>query len=252
MYNCKIIAHRGANRIAPQNTLPAFEYALEMGIDGFETDVHTTKDGVPVICHNYTIDETSDGKGKISELTLDELKSYDFGSYFSDKYKGTKIPTLEEFFTLCTSAGKELSIINIELKPIVHNEEGIVAMTIDMAKRYGLFDKLLISSFERKLLLEAKTIDEKCKTAYLYPTMQRIKNQFNLPTAEIIKAAGVDAVHPMHAFVNAKYVQKMHSMGIRVNPWTVNSGEKLIKMLEAGVDSIITDMPDKANLYIKK
>ena len=71
----KIIAHRGANRYAPQNTIPAFEKAFELGADGLETDVHLTSDGVPVICHNYTIDELSNGKGTISEMTFEQSKS---------------------------------------------------------------------------------------------------------------------------------------------------------------------------------
>ena len=83
MAQCNIISHRGANKYAPQNTLPAFKRALEIGTDGFETDVHLTKDGKVVLCHNYTIDETSNGKGAITDMVLDELKRYDFGSYFS-------------------------------------------------------------------------------------------------------------------------------------------------------------------------
>ena len=72
---CKVISHRGANKQAPQNTIPAFEKSLEIGVDGFETDVHMSRDGVPVICHNYTIDETSNGIGAISDMTLEQLRS---------------------------------------------------------------------------------------------------------------------------------------------------------------------------------
>ena len=74
-----MIAHRGANVNAPQNTIPAFLKAIEEGCDGFETDIHLTKDGVPVVCHNFTIDETSNGKGDIGDFTFDELRCYDFG-----------------------------------------------------------------------------------------------------------------------------------------------------------------------------
>ena len=85
MAKCKVISHRGANRVAPQNTIPAFKKSLEIGCDGFETDIHLTVDGHPVICHNYTIDETSNGSGEVKSKTLEELRSYDFGSYFSDE-----------------------------------------------------------------------------------------------------------------------------------------------------------------------
>ena len=78
----KILAHRGANKHAPQNTIPAFLKAIELGADGVENDVHLTKDGELVICHNYTIDETSDGKGNISDYTLEELKKFEFWLLF--------------------------------------------------------------------------------------------------------------------------------------------------------------------------
>ena len=98
MAQIHVIAHRGANIYAPQNTMPAFQRALEIGVDGFETDVHLTQDGKLVLCHNYTIDKTSNGKGSISQMTLGKLKTYDFGSYFSPKFADTRIPALKEAF----------------------------------------------------------------------------------------------------------------------------------------------------------
>ena len=73
MSNCNVIAHRGANLVAPQNTIEAFRKAIEIGCDGFETDIHLTKDGIPVVCHNFTIDETSNGVGAIKDMTLEEM-----------------------------------------------------------------------------------------------------------------------------------------------------------------------------------
>ena len=134
---CKVISHRGANLEAPQNTLPAFEKSIEIGVDGFETDIHLTKDGVPVVCHNYTIDETSSGKGDINDMTYEELLEYDFGSWFHEKFNGTKIPTVEEFLTLCESA--DIEIMNIEIKPPRDGNMEIVKKTIDAVKAHGLF-----------------------------------------------------------------------------------------------------------------
>ena len=144
---CKVISHRGANRQAPQNTMPAFEKSLEIGVDGFETDVHLTVDGVPVICHNYTIDETSTGVGEISSMKLESLRRYDFGVKFHEKFSGTTLPTLEEFLTLCETA--DIEIMNIELKTPLNGDKSIVAKTIEAVKAHGLFDKLLISSSTR-------------------------------------------------------------------------------------------------------
>ena len=150
MSKINVISHRGANIYAPQNTLPAFKKALALGVDGFETDVHITKDNELVLCHNYTIDKTSNGNGSISQMTLETLKRYDFGSYFSPKFAGTRIPTLREFLELVASAN--LKVLNIELKSPKANETAIVRDTIRFVKEYDLFDRLLISSFDPKLL----------------------------------------------------------------------------------------------------
>ena len=95
-----IIAHRGASGYAPENTMAAFEKALEMGAEGIELDVHLTADGEIVVIHDHTIDRTSDGKGVVGALTLEEIRKYDFGAWFDPKFKGQRIPTLGEVFEL--------------------------------------------------------------------------------------------------------------------------------------------------------
>lgn len=107
-----ILAHRGANKAAPQNTIPAFKKAVEFAADGIETDVHLSKDGEIVICHNYTVDDTSNGKGLIDDMTFAELRRLDFGSYFSKDFKGVTLPTLAELIEVV----KNMTLINIEIK----------------------------------------------------------------------------------------------------------------------------------------
>lgn len=247
---CKVISHRGANKHAPQNTLPAFKKSTEIVVDGFETDIHVTKDGVPVVCHNYTIDETSNGKGLIAEMTLEELRKYDFGSYFSDDFKGTKIPTLEEFLTLCE--GADIEILNIELKSPKQGETGIVQKTIEAVKAHGLFDKLIISSFDANLLVEAKQIDSACKTGLLY-SLQTFSSAkvFFMPVtyASSIKA---DALHPHFIHVTPCYVLRAHKKGIKVNVWTVDKAMLTKYLLLCGVDGIITNIPELVKSVIKK
>lgn len=240
-----VITHRGANKYAPQNTLPAFKRAVEIGTDGFETDVHITKDGKIVLCHNYTIDETSTGKGKVADMTLEELKSYDFGSYFSNRFIGTEIPTIDEFLSFVETT--DISVLNIEIKSPEKNETGIVIETIKAVKEHGLFDRLLISSFDPKLLMEAKRIDRRCKTGFLYsPTSPTTKKMFWKPV-DFALSLGCDALHPHFLFVDKNYVKKAHDSGIIVNPWTVDIPEAIDRMLQCGVDGIITDLPDVVN-----
>ena len=238
----KVISHRGANKHAPQNTLPAFQKSIEIVVDGFETDIHVTKDGVPVVCHNYTSDETSDGKGLIAEKTLEELRQYDFGSYFSADFKGTKIPTLEEFLTLCERANIE--ILNIELKSPKQGETGIVQKTIDAVKSHGLYDKLIISSFDAKLLVEAKQIDSACKTGLLYSLQTFSSVKVFFAPISYAKAIKADALHTHFIHVTPFYVYRAHRNGIKVNVWTVDKAFLAKYLIMCGVDGIITNIPE--------
>lgn len=237
-----VIAHRGANRVAPQNTIPAFQKAIEMGADGFENDVHLTKDGYVVVCHNYNIDDTSNGKGFIADYSLEELLKFDFGSYFSEEFAGTKIPRLEDFLDLCRS----LKVINIEIKSPKNAHNDIVRKTIDMTKEFGLFDNLIISSFEPKILVECKEVDPLTKTGLLYdpnsPYCEDICDDF----AAFAKNIKADAVHPFYGLVNEDYIEEAHNAGIIVNPWTVNKDFAISNLFEWGSDGIITDVSDLA------
>lgn len=241
--DCKIIAHRGSNKFAPQNTLPAFRKAIEENADGFETDVHLTKDGQLIICHNYTIDATSDGRGDITSYTLGEIKKFDFGSYFSTDYKNTPAPTVDEFLEL--ASGSSAEIINIELKSPKKKESGIVKKTLDCIKAHGVLDRCLISSFDPRLLQEVKELDPRCKTGLLYPTVQfsSMMRSFNpFPTAKFINA---DAIHPVDVTVTPALIKSAHALGMKVNVWTIDSEKKAKTLADMGVDGIITNCPGK-------
>lgn len=250
MAECKVISHRGANRQAPQNTLPAFKKSLEIGVDGFETDVHVTADGVPVVCHNYTINDTSSGAGEIAKMTLEQLRNHEFGSYFNERFSNIKIPTLEEFLELSEKAAIE--ILNIELKTPRVPCTDIVRKTIEAVKAHGLFNKLLISSFSPELLIEAKEIDENCQTAFLYSPERKTAMKMWYRAAEYAREIGANALHPHHIYVTKRYVEKAHALGIKVNVWTIDKESLAVKMIKAGVDGLITDRPEMARALIEK
>ncbi len=251
MADFKVISHRGANLVAPQNTMPAFEKSLEIGVDGFETDIHLTADGVPVICHNYTIDETSNGVGDVTTMTLDQLYAYDFGSYFHEQFAGTKIPTLEEFYTLCETA--DIETINVEIKPPRDGNMEIVAKTIDAAKAHGVFDRLLISSFSAEVLVECKKIDPECKTGFLYsPDKKHFYKIMLFNYVKFAKEIKADYLHPHFATVTKRYVKKLHENGIGVNVWTVDSPSVITRMMKCGVDGLITNAPETCKALIER
>ncbi|MFI3141519.1 MAG: glycerophosphodiester phosphodiesterase family protein [Clostridia bacterium] len=246
-----IISHRGANRYRPQNTIPAFEKSIEIGVDGFETDVHLTKDGQIVLCHNHEIDETSNGKGEISKLTLEQLKRYDFGSYFSEKYAQTKIPTLEEFLTISKAAG--IQVLNIEIKSQKERNSEIVKQTIETVKSFDMYDQLLISSFDTDVLIEAKKYDQNCKTGFLISPTQNFSTVLKKSVVETaVKQLGADAIHPFSRFINKALVEQAHEQCLIVNTWTVNTSSNFSKMIQCGVDGLITDYPDVAHGMLSK
>ncbi|MCR5484157.1 MAG: glycerophosphodiester phosphodiesterase [Clostridiales bacterium] len=243
MNDILIIAHRGANRVAPQNTMPAFIKACEYNADGIETDIHMTKDKKIVLCHNYTVNKTSDGSGKIGDFLLSQLLTLDFGSYFMPEFKNVRIPTIEDLLIFLKRT--EIKVINIEIKSSKINNAALARQTIEKAKEYGLFDKLLISSFDENVLIMAKNTDPKCQTALLYPFPGNfLRDRLPFPL-ELAKKIHCDAVHPHMSYVSKGMVNKAHKMGIKVNAWTVNTLQEASRLIDCGVDGLITDCPFK-------
>ena len=160
-----IQAHAGASAIAPENTLAAFRAAKEAGADGLETDVRMTKDHQLVIRHDDRIDSTSSGHGCISEMTLDELKTYDFGSWFGEQYEGETILTLEE--CLKEAGDLDFDILNLELKPIHENSAEFVRLAADTIRASGFVDHVMVSSFDKGLLKELNDYAPEIPTAIL-------------------------------------------------------------------------------------
>ena len=154
----KIIAHRGASGCSPENTIPAFRKAIEIGSNGIELDVHLTKDDKIVVVHDFNIDRTSNGKGYVKDYTLNELKKFDFGSWYGEKFASVSIPTLEEVLELVKYYNWN-GLINIEIKngPIFY--PNIERKLIGIIRAYGLEENVIFSSFNHYSLKILKEID---------------------------------------------------------------------------------------------
>lgn len=165
-YNKTVLSvnHRGYSVVAPENTLPAYILSKKMGFDYVETDVSFTSDGIPVLLHDSTIDRTSNGSGNINELTFNQVRQFDFGSWKSSVYTGTKIPSLEEFLYLCKSI-----ILHpyIELKSGANYTEAQIQQIVDMVKTYGLKGKVTYISFYIDYLTYVKNYDDEARLGYL-------------------------------------------------------------------------------------
>lgn len=235
--------HRGC-AYAPENTLPAFRMAADMGADGIELDVHLTKDGRVFICHNYSIDNTCDKKGMIRDMTLAQIREANFAyryenTRFTDKYGFVPGPTLDEVYELLAPTGLT---VNVELKS---EETELFEKCIALAKEYEMSDRVFYSAFNHVSLMKMKSIDPTVSTAPLY--FHRLARVW-----DYVGLFGADAIHPDYGQVYEvpETVRECHARGIRVNPWTVDSEEEMRRLVECGVDALITDLPDVARKVV--
>ena len=160
----KVFGHRGCSGTYPENTMLAFRKAVEAGVDGMEFDLHLTKDHKLVIIHDETIDRTSNGSGAVRDMTLEELRRYDFSAAFPGEYGVCEIPTLEEYFEMV----KDLPLIsNIELKTGVWEYPGIEQAAIDMVRAYHLEDRIIFSSFNHTTVERCKALAPDIKCGFL-------------------------------------------------------------------------------------
>lgn len=142
-----VLGHRGIKAKYPENTLISFEAAIRLGVDLIEFDVNVSKDGELVVVHDCKIDRTSDHQGATRDYTLSELKSFDFGSYFDEKFKGTQIPTLREVLTL--AAPYQSLLLNVEIKDMSHDT---VDATVAMIHEFGLEERCVIACFDAEII----------------------------------------------------------------------------------------------------
>ena len=233
-----VFAHRGAKRVAPENTLPAFEAAIRLGADGIELDVQYSSDGKLVIFHDLSLDKTSDGTGRVSARTFDELRQLDAGSHFGSQFAGTQIPALNE--ALETAKGKLL--VNIELKTIEVSQSSLGPDVIQVVRHHGMVDDVVISSFNPFALRKSKTAGPEIEHALLLaPDLVRW-----LRWGLTLRHSRADGLHPECAMVTAEYVTGARKRNMPVRVWTVNEEAEMRRLAGFGVDAIITDVPDVA------
>ncbi|WP_160031791.1 glycerophosphodiester phosphodiesterase [Paenibacillus sp. An7] len=229
-----IIAHRGAKGEAPENTIAAFELALQQGCDAFELDIHLSQDGEIMVIHDDTVHRTTNGNGYVKEMTRAELQQLDAGSWFDSAYEGESIPTLREVFEL---APRHL-MINVEIKGGI--SEGVEEKLVALLEEYDLYDHVVVSSFHFDSLRTLEKLNSKVKTGLLYA--QNFTRPELLPTT-----AGVSAfsLHPYFIHLEETNFRSVQKEGMQMYAWTVNEESVMLKLLEKGIDGIITDYPGR-------
>ncbi len=231
-----VIAHRGASAYAPENTAAAFRLAMEMGVDGIELDVHLSSDGCPVVIHDERVDRTGSGTGWVKDLSLNTLKSLDFGSWFGPSFASETILTLEEVFLLL---GDWQGLLNIELKsgPIFY--EGLEQKVITLVKKYDRLDNVILSSFNHYSLVAAKAVEPRIKIGLLYMAGLVAPWEYAL-------RLGAQAIHPYFHSIIPEVIVGCNAHNIAINVFTVDDPIYLTALSTSGVHGIITNVPDVA------
>ncbi len=232
----EIWAHRGASAYAPENTMPAFELAIRMGADGVELDVQRSADGHLVVIHDETINRTSNGAGKVVDLTLEELRRCDFNNGFVGR-RNVKIPTLREALELFRPTNVT---VNVELKNTVELYPGMEHEALRAVRDAGLLDQVVFSSFNHYSLANLRGLIGPEHLALLLTDALYDPWRY-------AKSFGAGAINPDHSALQLPgYVWYAHEVGIKVNTWTVNKPEVARWAAGLGVDAIITNLPDQA------
>jgi glycerophosphoryl diester phosphodiesterase len=230
-----IFAHRGASAHAPENTLAAFELALAESADAIELDVKLSADGHVVVIHDGTIDRTTGAHGRVKDLSLADLRTLDSGSFFSEKFKNEKIPTLEEVF----EAVAKRTFINVELTNYSTPRDHLVESVCALVKKFGLQNRVMFSSFFALNLSKARG---------LLPEVPRGLLAFNGLLGAWARSFGFvfgkyQALHPYLKDTTPQQVQRVHRLNRRVHVWTVNAADDMRRLFNWGVDGIFTDDP---------
>lgn len=242
----KVFAHRGASGDYPENTILAFDKALNLDIYGIELDVHKSKDGHLVVIHDEDIQRTFKGKGLVMDYTLAELKKFNCRKFEFTENLDCKIPTLREVFELI----KDTNItLNIEAKTdLIHYD--LEQDILNLIKEYNFEEKVLISSFNHKCIKIFKQLNNKLKYGALYECKKDYASEANV--VEHAKKLNVYSINISKDLVTKEMVDLAHENGLKVFVYTVNTPIVMRKMIECNVDGVFSDYPDLMNGIIRK
>lgn len=229
----KIFAHRGYSMKFPENTVIAFEKALEAKCDGIECDVQLTRDRVPVIIHDEKIDRCSDGRGYVKDYTYKELLDFDFAHYMPGHYGRQQIMTLSELLTLIKYSGREI-ILNLELKNSVIDYKDLEQIVLDETRDYEDDFEIIYSSFNHNSIRRFYKLRKDIKAAPLV--------NYELPDLpRYVKSLGACGVHPSILILDEDIIKSLLDQNIYVNVYTINDIDLAKRLEENKVSGIFTD-----------
>lgn len=260
----QVHGHRGARGLRPENSLPAFAYAIEQGVDVLELDIVVTKDDVLVVSHdsrmNPAICEGPAGtETAIRKMTLAELRRWDCGAKANRDFPkqlavpGTRVPTLQEVFDLVKRERSGVAF-NIETKispagpELTPGPERFVELVLEVVRRNGLTSRVILQSFDFRTLRAMKKLEPKMRLSALYPFSMTLPHR---SLVDVAKEAGAEIVSPHFTRVRHEEVAAAHKAGLMVVPWTGNEPAVWDDLIAAEVDAIISDDPAALIAYLK-
>jgi glycerophosphoryl diester phosphodiesterase len=258
MAQIQVHGHRGARAMRPENTLPAFEYAIAQGVDALELDMAVTRDNVVVVSHDPILKAPictgPRASAAIHDLTLAEVKQWDCGAKQNPAFPkqqpvpGTRVPTLDEVFDL---APKGKFLFNIETKSFPDRPEltpppgEFARLVLAVVRKHHLDNRVVVQSFDYRTLHAMRKLAPLIKLSALY------EGPAPKDFVAIGKEGGADIVSPQFALVTPDQVKAAHAAGFKVLPWTANKSEDWVRLVAAGVDGIITDDPAALIAWLK-
>lgn len=234
------MAHRGWSGKAPENTLSAIRFALEdPNVHSIEVDIQLTKDGVPILMHDFTLDRTTNGTGFVKDISSAELKTLDAGSWFHEKFAGEAVPTLEEALALVKGANKQL---NIELKAAGDLYQGMERKVVSLVKQFQMENEVIITSFEHEIIKKIGLMTDSIRTGLIF---------LGLPVLlkEQIKETRVSFLSMAYPYVTKQLATEMAENGLELIAWTVDDVHSIetIKRLHESI-IICTNFPDRLSI----
>jgi glycerophosphoryl diester phosphodiesterase len=237
-----IIAHRGAMGYAPENTISAFKLAIELGANALELDLRQTKDSIPVVLHDATVNKTTNGKGDVKIFNIQDLQKLDAGSWFNKKFRSEKIPSLQEVIDVLNDS----IILIIELKEGNETYPGLEERVVKLVQENKIESRTILKSFDPNVLRRLREIEPNIPLCYVYT--------LRMPWLSMIIDRGVtfgsiydidaEYLQPHSFFLSESFVKDAQSNGFKIISWEVNCSEAIIESLDYGVDGIETDYPD--------
>jgi len=221
-----VTGHRGAAAVEPENTLRGLKYALSLGVNSAEVDVHLSNDEQLIVMHDATVDRTTDGTGKVADLTLAQIKSFDAG-------QGEPVPTLQEVIDIFRAAWQQErhTLLLIELKG-----EGTAAPTVDAVRRNGVENRVVLISFSAERVAEAGRLLPQVATGLITSSLQP-------DPIETALQVGAQSVHLRHDLATREWVERAHAAGLQAQVWNIDEVQTMKWAIALGVDGISSNDP---------